>query len=57
MFENDIIEEVIEVSLWVFNLVIVLKKLGEIRVCCDFREVNKVVIREWYLLFKVDDIL
>lgn len=57
MLENVIIVEVIEASLWVFNLVIVLKELGEIRVCCDFREVNKVVIRERDLLFKVDDIL
>ena len=57
MPENDIIEEVTEASPWVSNLVIVPKKFGEIRVCCDLREVNKAVIRELHLLTKVDDTL
>ena len=57
MLENDIIEEVTEASPWVSNLVIVPKKSGEIRVCCDLREVNKAVIRERHLLPKVDDTL
>ena len=46
MLEQDIIEEVTEASPWVSNLVIVPKKSGDIRVCCDPREVNKAVIRE-----------
>ena len=48
MLEQDIIEEVTEASPWVSNLVIVPKKSGDIRVCCDLREVNKAVIRERY---------
>ena len=57
MLEQDIIEEVTEPSPWVSNLVIVPKKSGELRVCCDLREVNKAVIRERYVLPKVDDTL
>ena len=55
--EQDIIEEVTEASPWVSNLVIVPKKSGDIRVCCDLREVNKAVIRERYVLPKIDDTL
>lgn len=57
MVEQDIIEEVTEPSPWVSNLVIVPKKSGDLRVCCDLREVNKAVIRERYVLPKVDDTL
>lgn len=57
MLENAIIVEVREASPWVSNLVIVPKELGEIRVCCDLREVNKAAIRERDLLPKVDDTL
>ncbi|KAK2569825.1 Uncharacterized protein P5673_005676, partial [Acropora cervicornis] len=57
MVEWNIIEEVTEPSPWVSNLVIVPKKSGDLRVCCDLREVNKAVIRERYVLPKVDDML
>ena len=57
MLEQDIIEEVTEASPWVSNLVIVPKKSGDVRVCCDLREVNKAVIRERYVLPKIDDTL
>ena len=42
MLEQDILEEVTEASPWVSNLVLVPKKLGNLRVCCDLREVPKV---------------
>ena len=42
---------------WVSNLVIVPKKSGDIRVCCDLREVNKAVFREPNVLPKIDDTL
>lgn len=57
MLQADVIEEVSEASPWVSNLVVVPKKSGEIRLCCDLREVNKAVIRERYILPKVDDTL
>lgn len=55
ILEQDIIEEVTEASPWVSNLVIFVKKSGDIRVCCDLREVNKAVIRERYVLPKIGD--
>ena len=58
MVEQDIIEEVTEPSPWVSNLVVIVqKKSGDLRVCCDLREVNKAVMRERYVLPKVDDTL
>ena len=57
MLEQDVIEEVHEPSPWVSNLVVVPKKSGDLRVCCDLHEVNKAVIRERYVLPKVDDTL
>ena len=57
MLEQEIIEELTEPSPWVSNLVIVPKKSGELRVCCDLHEVNKAVIRERYVLPKVDNTL
>lgn len=55
MLEKDIIEEVTEASLWVLNLVFVHKKLGDPRVCCNIREVSKVIIREGYVLPEIED--
>ena len=57
MLEVDIIEDAPEASLWVSNLVIVPKKDVCNRVCCDFRDVNKAIIRERYVLPKVEDTL
>ena len=57
MLEQDVIEEVNEPSPWVSNLVIVPKKSGDLKVCCDLREVNKAVITVHHVLPKVDNTL
>ena len=57
MLGADIIEEGPEASAWVSNWVVVPKKDGCTRVCCDFRDVNKAIIREHYVLPKVEDTL
>ena len=44
-------------SKWVTNLVPVRKKNGEIRLCVDFRNLNKVSLKENYPLPKMDHIL
>ena len=44
-------------SRWVANLVPVKKKNGEIRLCIDFRNLNKVSMKDNYPLPKMDHIL
>ena len=44
-------------SRWVANLVPVRKKNGEIRICIDFRNLNKVSMKDNYPLLKMDHIL
>jgi hypothetical protein len=44
-------------SKWVANLVPVKKKSGEIRLCVDFHNLNKVSLKENYPLPKMDYIL
>ena len=44
-------------SKWVAYLVRVRKKNGEIRLCVDFRNLNKVSLKDNYALPKVDQIL
>jgi hypothetical protein len=44
-------------SKWVSNLVPTQKKSGEIRLCIDFRNLNKVSLKENYPLPKMDHIL
>ena len=44
-------------SKWVANLVPVRKKNGEIRLCIDFRNLNKVSLEDNYPLPKMDHIL
>ena len=41
-------------SKWVVNLVLVQKKNGEIRLCVDFRNLNKVSLKDNYPLPKMD---
>ena len=42
---------------WVSNLVPTRKKTGEIRLCVDFRNLNKVSLKDNYPLPKMDHIL
>ena len=44
-------------SKWVANLVPVRKKNGELRLCVDFRNLNKVSLKDNYPLPKMDHIL
>ena len=44
-------------SKWVANLVVVRKKSGEIRLCVDFRNLNKCSKKDNYLLPKMDHLL
>lgn len=47
----------IRFSDWISNLVPVRKKIGEIRLCIDFRNLNKVSLKDNYPLPKMDHIL
>lgn len=47
----------IRFSDWISNLVPVCKKIGEIRLCIDFQNLNKVSLKDNYLLPKMDHIL
>ena len=57
MLKDDVTEEAPEPSPWVSNLVVVPKASGDLRVCCDFRELNKAIVRERCVLPKVEDTL
>ena len=56
MYEAQIIAP-IRYSNWVSNLVSTRKKTGEIRLCVDFRNLNKVSLKDNYHLPKMDHIL
>lgn len=47
----------IKFSDWISNLVPVRKKIGEIRLCIDFRNLNKISLKDNYPLPKMDHIL
>ena len=57
MLNDSVIEDATQPSPWVSNLVVVPKSSGGVRVCCDLRELNKVVVRERHVLPKVEDTL
>ena len=44
-------------SKWIANLVVVIKKNGEIRLCVDFRNLNKCSKKDNYPLPKMEHIL
>jgi hypothetical protein len=56
LFEAKIIVS-LRFSKWVANLVPVRKKSGEIRLCVDFQNLNKVSLKDHYPLPKMDYIL
>ena len=56
MYEAGIIAP-ITFSEWISNLVPTRKKTGEIRLCVDLRNLNKVSLKDHYLLPKMDHIL
>ena len=56
MYNAGIIVPII-FSEWVSNLVSVRKKTGEIRLCIDFRNLNRASLKDNYPLPKMDHIL
>ena len=56
MYEAGIIVPV-RFSDWVSNLVAVRKKTGEIRLCIDFRNLNRASLKDNYPLPKMEHIL
>ena len=56
MYDAQIIAPIIYFD-WVSNLVPTRKKTGEIRLCVNFRNLNKVSLKENYPLPKMDHIL
>ena len=56
MYEAGIIAP-IRFSEWISNLVPTRKKTGEIRLCVDLRNVNKVSLKHNYPLLKINHIL
>ena len=56
LFDTKIIVP-IKFSKWLANLVPVRKKSGEIRICIDFRNLNKASLNDNYPLPKLDQIL
>jgi len=56
LFDAKIIAS-LRFSKWVVNMVLVRKKNGEIRLCIDFRNLNRVSLKDNYPLPKMDHIL
>ena len=56
IYEAQIIAP-IRYSDWVYNLVPTRKNTGEIRLCVDFRNINKVSLKDNYPLQKIEHIL
>ena len=44
-------------SPWASGIVMVRKKSGEMRFCCDFRPLNEVTVKDAYLLPRIDESL
>ena len=57
MIEKEIISRVEEPTRWVNSLVVETKPTGDIRVCLDPVDLNKAILREYYPVHVVDDII
>ena len=57
LVEMGVITPVQEPTSWVSQIVIAPKKSGEIRVCIDPHELNKVLLREHFTMPVLDDVL
>jgi hypothetical protein len=55
MLTNGVIQP--SVSPWASPIVLVKKKDGKQRFCIDFRQLNKVTIRDGYLIPRIEDCL
>ena len=44
-------------SSWASGIVMVKKKNGELRFCCDFRHLNEVTVKDAYPLPRIDESL
>ena len=52
-----VIEKINEPTTWVHSLVIARKANNKIRVCMDASDLNKVVMREHFLMQTVEDVI
>jgi hypothetical protein len=57
LVEMRVITPVEEPTPWVSQIVVTPTKSGEIRVCMDPHELNKVLLREYYTLPVLEDVL
>ncbi|XP_056142138.1 uncharacterized protein pogzb [Lampris incognitus] len=57
MVKSGVTEEIQEPTPWCAAMVPVPKKNGEVRICVDLKQLNKVVKRKKYVLPTMDDIL
>lgn len=55
MLNKNIIEKL--VSFWVLGVVLVKKKDGLLCFCVDYRWLNVIIVKDVYLLFRIDDFL
>lgn len=56
LLKEDIIERVYGAPRWVSNVVLVMKRNGDLHVCVDMRRANQAVLREYFQIPTVDKI-
>lgn len=57
MKEVGVITPVTQPTAWCAPMVVVLKPSGALRICVDYTELNKSVLREWYPIPAVEHTL